>query len=124
MERIISIFMNPETEAWFGGLGMPLIIELLKFVCKRRENQKRRKKLSRTVENDIFEITKLITQKRISFNELQQEYFRYFNKYKCFLAQAEIEMLIRKEFASKEEMKKQLSTLIGLLEALQLNDYI
>lgn len=122
MERIISLLGNHETEVW--GICAPLIIKLAKYINKRIEDQKRRKKLSCTLENDIYEMKQLRIQKCISFSKLQQGYFQYFNKYKGILSQADIEMLIRKDPATKDKIKEQLSVLIGLLEALQLKDYI
>ena len=52
--------------------------------------------------------------------KLQQEYFRYFNKYKEVLSSADVEMLMRQESASKGKQKELLSILLGLLEALQM----
>ena len=124
MEKIILLFLNPETEFWFGGIGMSLMIELAKDISKRRENQKRCRQWNSTLENDIDKIKMLISQKRISVSKLQQGYFQYFNKYKSFLSQADIEMLIRKEPTTKDKMKEQLSVLLGLLEAVQLEEYI
>ena len=122
MERIISLLRNHETEIW--GICASLIIKLAEYISKRIEDQKRCEKWSSTLENDIYEMKQLRSQKSISCSKLQQGYCQYFNKYKGVLLQADLEILIQKEPETKEQIKKQLSALIGLLEFLQLKAYI
>lgn len=115
MEIINSIFLSPVVNFLFGGIGASLIVEAAKYT-----RQKRRRHWKSMLEKDIIDIKGLRAQSHIPSRKLQQEYFRYFNKYKEVLSSADVEMLMRQESASKGKQKELLSILLGLLEALQM----
>ena len=112
-------FSNPIVAVLFGGIGTSVSVEIVKFI--RGKKQERCRQWNVTLGNDIEAIKLLLNHAPLS--KLQHEYLHYLNKYKDYLSNRDVEMLIRQESISKGKPEELLNVLLGLLEALQLKEY-